>query len=238
MDDRGNRDLADATTRQQSTVSTFKINVSPMKTDSNPRLMMSLAMARKQNFNVRRNVRASGSGIAGTVRLVVTLIAVGIFCCASSGCSTLLMKPKGKYDKLDTTGLKMAGYTIGEYGANKPLPVNDSGPAVILEVNNGKRHLEKIPMIEGQSLFIADLVRDAQLHKKLGRIKTTIMRPTGPNSAPVRLDVDYDDSGKNVMEGQNYSLRPGDHVVVSLNDSNFLTNLASDFPILPFAKRR
>ena len=159
------------------------------------------------------------------------LLVASAFC---SGCSTLLGKSKGPLDNLDTKDLKQAGYTFGEYGANKPLTTGDGSPAVVLEVNNGKRHFEKIPLIPGQSLFIADLIRDAKLQKRIGRIKTTILRPNGKNLPPVRLDVDFDDAGKNVMEGQNYSLRSGDHVVVRQDDQSKLAGMVPD---LPFMKR-
>jgi hypothetical protein len=58
-------------------------------------------------------------------------------------------------------------------------------------------------------------VRDAKLDKKIGRLQATVLRPNGPNKPPIRMDVDFDDTGKRVMEGQNYSLRPGDHIVIS-----------------------
>ncbi len=153
---------------------------------------------------------------------------------SSSGCSTLLGKSKGPLDNLDTKGMKQAGYTFGEYGAQKPLVTEDGSPAIVLEVNNGKRHFEKIPLVPGQSLFIADLIRDAKLQKKIGRIKTTILRPNGKNMPPVRLDVDFDDTGKNVMEGQNYSLRAGDHVVVRQDDRSMFAGMV---PEIPFMKR-
>jgi len=152
----------------------------------------------------------------------------------SNGCSTLMGKNKGPLDNLDTKGLQKVGYTFGEYGANKPILTEDGKPAIVLEVNNGKRHFEKIPLVPGQSLFIADLIRDAKLQKRIGRIRTTVLRPNGTNLPPIRLDVDFDDSGKHVMEGQNYSLRAGDHVVVSPDDRNALTSM---FTEIPFMKR-
>ncbi len=152
----------------------------------------------------------------------------------SSGCSTLLGRAKGPLDNLDTKGLKREGYTFGEYGAQKPITTEDGAPAIVLEVNNGKRHFEKIPLVPGQSLFIADLIRDAKLQKKFGRIKTTILRPNGQNMPPVRLEVDFDDAGKNVMEGQNYSLRAGDHVVVRQDDRSVFAGMLPD---VPFMKR-
>ncbi len=152
----------------------------------------------------------------------------------SGGCSTLLGKSKGPLDNLDTNGLRQAGYTFGEYGANKTLVPDGDNPSIVLEVNNGKRHFEKIPLVPGQPIFIADLIRDAKLQKKIGRIKTTILRPNGKNLPPVRLDVDFDDAGKNVMEGQNYSLRAGDHVVVRQDDRSMFAGMVPD---MPFMKR-
>ena len=48
------------------------------------------------------------------------------------------------------------------------------------------------------------------------------------------MEVDFDATGKRVMEGQNYSLRPGDHVVVSHDERN---SLSAMMPSLPFTKR-
>ena len=165
------------------------------------------------------------------VKYLACLSIIGVSA-LSSGCSTLLGKSKGPMDNIDTKGLKQAGYTFGDYGAQKPLATDDERPAIVLEVNNGKRHFEKIPLVPGQPLFIADLIRDAKLQKKIGRIKTTILRPNGKNLPPVRLDVDFDDSGKSVMEGQNYSLRAGDHVVVRQDDRSMFTGMMPDLPFM------
>lgn len=173
--------------------------------------------------------------LTGNVRtselLLLLLICSTLF---STGCAALLGKTKGPMDNLDMKGLKQAGYTFNEYGAQKPITTEDGSPAIVLEVNNGKRHFEKIPLVPGQSLFIADLIRDAKLQKKIGRIKATILRPNGKNLPPIRLDVDFDDSGKSVMEGQNYSLRAGDHVVVRHDDVSMLAGMVPD---MPFMKR-
>jgi hypothetical protein len=173
---------------------------------------------------------------AGQADRKASLLIVGftVMLSISSGCSALVGRTKGPLDNLDTSGLKQAGYTFGEYGANKTITTDDGKPAIVLEVNNGKRHFEKIPLVPGQSMFIADLVRDAKLQKKIGKIKVTVLRPNGVNQPPVRLDVDFDDSGKHVMEGQNYSLRAGDHVIVLQDDRSFLTAMV---PELPFMKR-
>jgi hypothetical protein len=171
----------------------------------------------------------SGQRILGPSTVMFAILVLG----ASGGCTALLGKTKGPLDNIDTTGLKQAGYTFGEYGANKTLTTEDGRPAIVLEVHNGKRHFEKIPLVPGQSLFIADLIRDAKLEKKIGRLNATILRPNGPNMPPIRMQVDFDDSGKRVMEGQNYSLRPGDHVVVSHDERNMLSSM---MPSIPFLK--
>ena len=177
------------------------------------------------------SIRLGGFHENGLVKYLACVSIIGVSV-LSSGCSTLLGKSKGPMDNIDTKGLKQAGYTFGDYGAQKPLATDDERPAIVLEVNNGKRHFEKIPLVPGQPLFIADLIRDAKLQKKIGRIKTTILRPNGKNLPPVRLDIDFDDSGKSVMEGQNYSLRAGDHVVVRQDDRSMFTGMMPDLPFM------
>ncbi len=167
-----------------------------------------------------RSLRSSISGRARGAFLAAVLLVM----ISATGCSTILGKSTGPLDKLDPTGLKLAGYTMGPHGLQRPLPVDGNESAIILEVVDGKRHFEKVPLAHGQPMFVADLVRDAELRKKLGRIKVKVLRPNG-SKAPVRMDVDFDDSGKHIMEGMNYSLRPGDHVVVTPDDRAILTSM-------------
>jgi len=68
------------------------------------------------------------------------------------------------------------------------------------------------------------VIRDAKLHKKVGRIQVRVMRPNG-NAAPVRMDIDFDESGRRVREGTNYSLRPGDRIVVAKDDSSVVSRM-------------
>lgn len=144
----------------------------------------------------------------------------------SSGCAALIGKRYSESDKIDLTPVKKEGYTVGPYGVMQPLPTVDESPSVVLEVNHGKRSFERIPLVPNQPMFIADLVRDAEFHRKIGKVRVTILRPNGTNP-PVRMDVDFDPSGKRVEEGMNYSLRPGDHVVVIADDRSFLNRIAS-----------
>lgn len=142
----------------------------------------------------------------------------------SAGCNTLFGRKGGPGDDLDITQLKREGYMVGPNGVLHGGMVDES--SVLLEVNDGKKHLEKIPMTDGQAMFVADVIRDAQLHKKIGRIQVRVMRPNG-NSAPVRMDIDFDDTGRRVREGTNYSLRAGDRIVVTKDDSTAVSRMLS-----------
>lgn len=159
------------------------------------------------------------------------VLALGLGTLVCTGCSTLMGRSKGPLDNLDVRSMKAAGYTFGKYGAEKPILTENGEPCVVLEVTNGKRHFEKIPLPEGQSMFVSDIIRDAQLFKKIGKMKVSVLRPNGANKPPVRLDVDFDDKGKNVMEGQNYSLRPGDHIVVRPNETSFVGDMLQSMAI-------
>jgi hypothetical protein len=151
--------------------------------------------------------------------LVATLLAL---LGTSTGCQSLLGRKGGPGNDFDITQLQRDGYTLGSNGVLQGGMVDDT--SVLLEVNDGKKHLEKIPMTEGQPMFVADVIRDAKLHKKVGRIQVRVMRPNG-NAAPVRMDIDFDESGRRVREGTNYSLRPGDRIVVAKDDSSVVSRM-------------
>ena len=167
---------------------------------------------------LNRSSSASQVSSWGAICLLLLMLS------ASTGCSTLFGRKGGPGDDLDITQLKREGYMIGANGVHHGGVVDDS--SVLLEVNDGKKHLEKIPMTEGQPMFIADVIRDAQLHKKIGRIQVRVMRPNG-NSAPVRMEIDFDDTGRRVREGTNYSLRAGDRIVVTKDDSTAVSRMLS-----------
>jgi hypothetical protein len=151
--------------------------------------------------------------------LIATLLAL---LGTSTGCQSLLGRKAGPANDFDITQLQRDGYTLGSNGVLQGGMVDDT--SVLLEVNDGKKHLEKIPMTEGQPMFVADVIRDAKLHKKVGRIHVRVMRPNG-NAAPVRMDIDFDESGRRVREGTNYSLRPGDRIVVAKDDSTVVSRM-------------
>ena len=144
----------------------------------------------------------------------------------SGGCSTIMARSKNSVDNLDMRGLQAQGYTLGGNGVYHAGKPDENAPSVILEVNDGKRSLERVPLNPSQPMFVADLVRDADLYKKLGRTQIKIIRANG-NRPPVRLDVDFDDSGRRVMEEMNYSLRPGDHIIVRRDDRTMINRMMS-----------
>jgi hypothetical protein len=141
-----------------------------------------------------------------------------------SGCLTLGELMNRKSDSaLDTTFLETQGYSIPAGGMPSPVAPNPSGaPRVILEVRDGKKHLESIPLPMDRAVFIEDIVQEARLHDRFGNLVISIMRPTELGGPPVRLDVQIDSSGKAANAGQNYALMPGDHIVVNSDNRSSL----------------
>ncbi len=148
-------------------------------------------------------------------RMLPTILAV---CCATqSGCLTLadLISPQ-KTQTLDTTFLETQGYSIPMGGMPSPVaPSANGAPRIILEVRDGKTHLESIPLPMDRAVFIEDIVQQAHLADHFGKLIVSIMRPTELGGAPLKLDVHIDSSGKASNAGQNYALMPGDHIVVN-----------------------
>lgn len=148
------------------------------------------------------------------------IVGLVLTCGLATGCSSLVGRPKGPLSNLDRDSMKVAGLTAGPASGPSAMLTDNGEPCILLEVRDGKRHMEKIPLRPGEPMFVGDMVDDAQLYKRIGKIKLTIIRPNGTNVPPVRLDVDFDSTGQKVMEGQNYSLRPGDHVLVSRDETS------------------
>ena len=122
-------------------------------------------------------------------------------------------RPKGQ---LDTSYLKAQGYDIPPGGMPSPVaPSASAGPQVVLEVRDEGRHLEAIPLPMDRAVYIEDIVREADLADRLGRLSISIMRPNGSGAPPVHLRLTTNDKGKAADMGQNYALLPGDHIIVS-----------------------
>ena len=144
-------------------------------------------------------------------------VLVVLLVCVQGGCISLsqLLSP-GKKNPYDTTLLKMQGYSLPPGGGPTAVPPSTiSGPRVVMEVRDGKeRHMETIPLPSDRSMTVEDLVQEAELHKKLGKVSIAIVRPVGPENPPVRLDVPFDSKGRVKNVGQNYALLPSDHLIV------------------------
>lgn len=144
-------------------------------------------------------------------------IILGLCLLSQSGCLTLsALLGESKSSTLDTSMLEAQGYSIPPGGMPSPVASDpDSGPRIILEVRDGDRHLESIPMPTDRAVFIEDIVQQAQLHERIGQLVINIMRPSKQGGPPIRMETRTDDSGKVTNIGQNYALMPGDHLVVS-----------------------
>ena len=150
-----------------------------------------------------------------------SLILLGLFA-TQPGCLLLnTFLPRKDRSTLDTSLLKAQGYSIppGGMPAAVALDPND-GPRVILEIRSDERHLETIPLTD-KGMFIEELVQQAKLHETFGSLHISIMRPNGEGAAPVRMDVTTNDDGKATNVGQNYALRPGDHIIVINDDRTY-----------------
>lgn len=95
-----------------------------------------------------------------------------------------------------------------------------------MEVRDGKeKHLESIPLPMDRGMTVEDLVQQAELHDKLGKVHVSIMRPVSPEQPPVRLDVPFDSKGRAKSVGQNYALLPNDHLIVVSDNRSGLERL-------------
>lgn len=142
--------------------------------------------------------------------------------CMQTGCVTLeaLLRPKKGQEGggLDTTLLKAQGYSIPPGGM--PAAVNlqaSDKPSIVLEVrgDQDQRHVERIPVPMDRGVFVEEIVQEAKLHERIGKLRIDIMRPNGPTAPPVRLEMFTDENGRATSMGTNYALLPGDHIIVN-----------------------
>jgi hypothetical protein len=145
---------------------------------------------------------------------------------SQTGCLTIgtLMGNK-RSPKLDTSYLEAAGYSIPPGGMPTPIGrMSSDGQAIVMEVRTEgeKPHLESIPLNKERPMFVEDLVREAKISERVGGVAISIMRPTGSNLPPVRMDVRVKDDGKVKELEENYVLMPGDHVIVNYDQRTSL----------------
>ncbi len=163
-----------------------------------------------------RSVFRSSAGFIGFAALL-----------ALTGCSSMFGdRSREPVDGLDTRALRAEGYNFDDRGVQRALPADDGKPAVVLEVRNGKRHFERIPLSAEKPTFIQDIVDDAKLVDRIGKIQVTILRPTGPTSPPIRMVSDFDAETKRIVVGQNYAIQPNDKIIVSKDSRNWLNNIS------------
>ncbi len=147
-----------------------------------------------------------------------------------AGCSAMTGDSNREPIKgVDTSMMRAQGYNFDEKGAQIPLPADDGRPSVVMEVRNGKRHYERIPLSPDKPTFIQDVVDDAKLVDKLGKIQVTILRPTGTSSPPIRMPADFDPESRRIVVGQNYALQPNDQILIAKDSRSWLDG----FSLLP-----
>jgi hypothetical protein len=143
-----------------------------------------------------------------------------------TGCVTLekIMRQNDREPgSLDTTLLQAQGYSIPPGGMPTGVDMQASDrPSIVLEVRSDgdKRHVERIPVPMDRGVFIEEIVQEAKLNDRIGKLRINIMRPNGPTAPPVRLDLYTDEDGKAATLGTNYALLPGDHVIVSKDETS------------------
>lgn len=146
---------------------------------------------------------------------------------SQTGCVTLL-GGRVRSPKLDTSYLEAAGYTIPPGGMPAPVGrIASNEQAIVMEVRTAgkKPHMERIPLPKDRPMFVEDLVQEAKIHERVGSVAISIMRPTGPNLPPVRMDVKVLETGKCKDLEENYALMPGDHIIVNHDERTGLEML-------------
>ncbi|MFK7736581.1 MAG: hypothetical protein AB8B50_11150 [Pirellulaceae bacterium] len=152
------------------------------------------------------------------MKYAFTIASMAALLAVQTGCLTLNTYLNPESPQLDTSLLQAQGYSIPPGGMPTKVAASESGePSVVLEVRGGEngRHIERIPLPMDRSLFVEDLIQQAQMHDKLGELNISIMRPNQiPGQPPIRLELRTDSKGKANSLGSNYALHPGDHLVV------------------------
>jgi hypothetical protein len=152
-------------------------------------------------------------------------LAASLLFSLAAGCSSMIGDSRREpVEGFDTTALRAAGYNFDGEGTQRAIPPNGEKPSITLEVRTKKRHLERVPLTVDKPTFLQDVIDDAQLVKKLGKIKVTLLRPTEPNQPPIRMDADYDGDTRRIVTGQNYALQPNDQLIVVKDTSSWLDN--------------
>ena len=168
-------------------------------------------------------------------RLLLPSLFIGsLATAANTGCNVLNFQPRESTSSLDLKSLQNAGYAVDESGALLAAPHASSSsglPTVVLDIRNGEQHMERIPLSPDKPMFVSDVIKDAKLVERIGKIKVSVVRETTPSTPPVRMDVDFDSKGKEVMQEQNYALQPNDRVIVRKNDRTWFDDAMESLPL-------
>lgn len=163
------------------------------------------------------------------------LLTVCVGISLQTGCVTFESLLRREKPTLDTKFMEAQGYSIPPGGM--PSEISQDGstkPSVVLEVRGeGKsRHVERIPLPLDRGVFIEEIVQQAKLHERIGKLQVNIMRPNGEGAPPVRLELYTDEEGRSTNLGTNYALLPGDHIIVNEDKTSALSKIF----VSPFTK--
>lgn len=113
-----------------------------------------------------------------------------------------------------------SGLPLANRTAEQDAAAAQAGPQYIVELVDENHHAEtkKLPLSEGATVQTA--IDASHARSKFSRFHVAISRlPAYPGAAPQKLVSGYDHIAKQVPMEYDYSLRPGDRVVI-LKDSN------------------
>ncbi|MCC9605069.1 hypothetical protein LOC68_24810 [Blastopirellula sp. JC732] len=102
----------------------------------------------------------------------------------------------------------------------------EQGPQYIVEIldENHRGETKKLPLTEGATVQTA--IEASRANRKFSRFHVAVSRlPAYPGAPPQKLVSGYDHVGKQVPMEYDYSLRPGDRVVILKDTSNSMDDM-------------
>lgn len=144
---------------------------------------------------------------------LITLVAL----VSSTGCATLSLSPLSTDEPDGEIRLKESP----EARLFRTIETAREKNAIVLQVEGAEKPVRMIPLpADGKSVFMNDLVRQAGLIKRFGTPDVTLFRNGNQVMDGIKMKVLFDKKSKRVKPGTDYSLRPGDRIVVR-DDASF-----------------
>jgi hypothetical protein len=96
--------------------------------------------------------------------------------------------------------------------------------AVVLQVDGGGGRILPLPA-DRQSVYVSNLLKQAGVIKRLGRIEVTLYRHSPEAIGGIRMAVTMSKDGKTVRPETDYALQAGDRVLVQKSSSPLFQGL-------------